>query len=119
MGTVETTQGQIIKLGLLQRLDLLALLPAKASFVRIVIIDDIKEKISIKQKDIVDFKIKELVREGKLLTSFHIDNIGDDILEFNFTDMEVLELKNILNESSKKELITSNLKNLCRELQIK
>lgn len=116
MEKVETTQGQIIKLGILQRLDLVNLLPTQGSFVRMILINDIRKKLILTQKDVEDFKIKDQVKEGKYTTSFFIEKPGDDIRDFSFTDQEIVELKKTLSESLK---VTTNLINICKELQVK
>lgn len=107
-----------IKLGLIQRIQLLNILPKTSSVIRLIVIKDIKKKINISQDEIEKFNIKEITQGNQIGYSFKITNTSEDIVEIDFTETEKIHLKDILNQTSKQEKITEDLLELCQYFNI-
>lgn len=111
---------QKLGLELVHRFELLNLIPARASVTKMVVYKDIKKKIYPTQEEIKKFNVRDQVINGKdgeqCVTLF--DKKSESKIDIEFTDIEILELKALLDNASKKELISEHLLNLCIELQI-
>lgn len=97
-----------VKLTLAERIILPSIFPEKGSFDKLVIRDDINEKIKITQEEIAKYKI-QATEDGKI--SF---DLGEDVNEFeyNFTELEAQEIKNNLKSLSEKDELHREFKNI-------
>lgn len=113
----EKKSGQELKLKLLERIQLMSLFPSSESVVKMVIYRDLKKKIILTQKEIVDYKVREVVSAGN--TTFSLDaKAADDSKNIQFTEVEILELRALLQDCSDNKKIPENLIDLCIEMQI-
>lgn len=92
-----------MKLKLIDRLTLPTIFPQKSSFEKLIIIDDIKKKIALTQKEIKDFEI-ETTTENTIKWN---EKASTKEFDIEFTESEVNMIADQLKKLSKEEALTA------------
>ncbi len=95
-----------MKLNIIQRIQILSLVPKKGSFEDLVVGEDLIKKIGLTQKEIKDYEIKT------------VDNMvtvkNNKEADFDFTELEKNIIKQELDKLEKSKSLESNLLSLYR-----
>lgn len=107
-----------IKLTIMERLALTAILPVQGNFVTLRLIKSLNEKLSLTEKEVKDFNVKITPGENNKV-NFQMDYKGmAHIRDFDFTTMEKSEIKLALETLSKKDQLNIEHLNLCEYFEV-
>ena len=100
-----------MKLSIKDRLLFASLYPQKGNLVEQILTKDINEKVSLKQKEVVDIGLKE--KEGQITWS----DKKDVVKEVDFTDAELDFLKSQVERLDEAKEITREITDLCIKIK--
>ena len=100
-----------MKLSLKNRLLLDAMLPKEGKFETLIVISDIRKKITITQKEVVDFEIKSLDSGG---IGWNEKGIKAE-LDVEFSEIESSEIAKVLKKKSEDEKLSMDDVELYKE----
>lgn len=100
-----------VKLKLVDRLTLPAILKKEANYETLIINSDIKKKVEITQQDLIDYQIKT-VGEGQVSWSKEANEVE---FVYTFSEMEVSKIKEALIELNNSNKLTEDVLGLYKQ----
>lgn len=107
----KTTLGTKIKMGVLERLVVQKVLPEEGNLTDMEIVNDIREKVKLTEKETKDFGIQQ---QGDSLTW---DNAKIKDVVISFSKAEIRVLKDGAKRASDASKVTADMVGLCRKLR--
>lgn len=105
-------------LTLVQRIILNATLPVEGGFTQLIILREIRKKIEITEKEVVEYEIKDAIAgNGNAITQFNNKKAGSAKFKYEFSEAQKLQFRTFLQGLIDKKKLPDTLLDLAIEMK--